>query len=485
MMPDLELMRSFGRCERGQSEVYRPTSIDDVNQVFAIAKKNGQRITIRGGGHSFDGQAVQNGDTGKQIVLCTDNFNAIDFATDGSTVTLGSGVKWGDFVNQSISNALANHGPILIPGSMQTGGNATAGGTLSGDCLSRFSGTVGKESQWIESFRIVTPNNPVPLNVNVTDSPDLFNAVIGGQGYIGFVTDVTYKLIAIDNQSCAHSTITLYQTFNDMVQAQIDLVNQFKGTTRAISSAWFTDLPNPILPSSEIKGGVFNSIYAKPSNPQLPGYPLYNDIQSEWRVGTELAARGEPANYAIHLTLYLLAQNHGGQFENDLKDFIFFMDGNTYAKDQFETLFAPDLFPIVQQTFVIPDDKTVAFAQNCEAKMLAANLRPTESDMLFVAADNCLMSAHYKLDGFAVTLAFEPIAPQGCAPANIPALLKDLSVDCLNAGGRIHLTKNANIDQQVFRNMFSPQITTFENIKRQYDPDKLLQNPFSDAFFNF
>jgi hypothetical protein len=33
--------------------------------------------------------------------------------------------------------------------------------------------------------------------------------------------------------------------------------------------------------------------------------------------------------------------------------------------------------------------------------------------------------------------------------------------------------------------MFSPQIKTFEAIKCQYDPDLLIQNPFSDQFFGF
>jgi hypothetical protein len=33
--------------------------------------------------------------------------------------------------------------------------------------------------------------------------------------------------------------------------------------------------------------------------------------------------------------------------------------------------------------------------------------------------------------------------------------------------------------------MFKGQIEEFENIKRQYDPDLLLQNPFSDRLFEF
>ncbi len=484
MSPDPELVRSFGRCARGQSQVFKPQSVDDVNRVFALAKKAGQRIAIRGGGHSFGGQALHNADTLKQIVLSTDYFQPqrIDLAPDGSTVTLGAGVQWGCYVDREIARAIANNDSIRIPASMQTGRSSTAGGTLSGDCLSRFSGTAGRESRSIVSFRILTPGNPAPLDVNVNNNADLFNSVIGGHGYIGFVTDVTYKLIAIANTSLAHSTITTHTSFQDLIQKQNQLVQQFAAAPRAISSVWYTDPPSIL--ASGIKGGVFNSSYANPSNPPLPGYPLYGDIHSDFRYHIELGARVPELNFAIHEFLYGIAKI-GGEFENDLMDFIFFMDGNTIAKERFETANFPDQFPIVQQTFVIPTNNTEAFAENCQTKMDARGIRPTECDMLFVAQDNCFMSANYYLDGFAVTLAFEPIAPEGCPPANICDLLHELSVDCLNAGGRIHMPKNVNVDKLVFRNMFSPQIVTFENIKRQYDPDLLLGNPFSDNLFQF
>ena len=42
----------------------------------------------------------------------------------------------------------------LVPAVMVTTENATAGGTLSGDCLSRFSPAWGKEGEWIDSFKL-------------------------------------------------------------------------------------------------------------------------------------------------------------------------------------------------------------------------------------------------------------------------------------------------------------------------------------------
>ncbi|HTU32797.1 MAG TPA: FAD-dependent oxidoreductase, partial [Candidatus Acidoferrum sp.] len=437
------LFRSFGREAAGRSMLYCPCDPDEVKSVFAGVQP-GQRVVIRAGGHSFHDQALHNGDTNQHIVLSTDKLKTISFAPDGdaNTVRLGAGVQWIEYFNAALDRAQASGGPLLLPGSMQTGRHATAGGTMSGDCLSRFSGVLGKESRWIDSFRIVLTDGTL-LDVNPNNYPDLFFAAVGGHGYLGCIIDVTYKLIPIDKGSCARTTIKTYESLESLVNAQLELVGAAtQGSPpfipRAISSVWFTDLVN-IGGSDKVKAGVFDSVYAQPSNPAPGGFPLYDDITSHWRYATELMARFDVANTAIHEFLFLLAQAHTQPFENDLMDFLFFMDGNTIAKEKFEAQFPHKLFPIAQQTFVIPPGKTAEFAANCESRMRDAGLRPTETDMLFVAGDECLMSANYHLDGFAVSIAFEPISDDGIAPTNIVTLLEDLSVDCFQAGGRIHL----------------------------------------------
>lgn len=488
--PETVLFRSFGREAAGTSDTYCPSTVDDVREVFKIAKDTGRRVAVRGGGHSFHDQALHNGDTGKQIVLCSDQFTGITPAPDGdpNTVLLGAGVKWIDYFQAAMAEAASTGGPLRLPGSMQTGRHATAGGTMSGDCLSRFSAVLGKESRWIKSFRMVTTEGDL-LDVSPDTYPDLFYAAIGGHGYLGFVTDVTYRRMAIDARSCARTNITTYESFHDLVAAQLQLIrNATQGAgpfpARAISSVWFTDLTGIGRPD-KIKGGVFDSCYAMPSNPPAAGFPLYGDIESDWRYVVELMARFELPNLLIHEFLYNLAKEHKGAFENDLMDFLFFMDGNTVAKNRFEKQFYPQLFPIVQQTFVTGADKAVAFAENCEIKMAERGLRPTETDMLFVAQDDCFISANYRLDGFAITIAFEPISPDGKVPQTICDLLHDLSVDCLAAGGRIHFVKNIYADPPILRQMFHPNIEAFEVIKRKYDRALLLQNPFSDRFFRF
>jgi decaprenylphospho-beta-D-ribofuranose 2-oxidase len=499
MSTNLQTAVAFGRYNIGISNFYAPADIAGVNQVYQTALNSGgtQRIAIRGGGHSFDGQAVHTGDTGNQIILSNQNFqstkNDIHWNTEGAdTVTLGSGVSWRTFVEASIQQSQQGGGPILLPGSMETGGAATVAGTLSGGCLSRFSGVLGKESQWINSFRILTPSNPNPIYCSRTQNPDLFWAAIGGFGYLGFVTEATYRLMEVPAGSCAHTHVTTYPTLSALIQAQLDMVNGPQNPPHAISSAWFTgptsnaSHAHTALAASiaaadpSIKGGIFDSVYAQPTG--RPHFPLYHDLFSDTRFASEVAARVPLTNYLVHLGLYELCK-FVTKFDDDIDEFLFFMDGDTYARQKYLQVFGVE-FPIIEQTYVLPVDKTESFTANSMEKIADAGFDASDCDMLYVKADTALMSANYNLDGFAVSWCFEPTNPE-TPPPDLLALLRELSVDCQQAGGRIHLPKNAHVDRDTFRRMFCPQITTFEAIKRQYDPNLLIQNPYSDQFFAF
>jgi hypothetical protein len=56
-----------------------------------------------------------------------------------------------------------------------------------------------------------------------------------------------------------------------------------------------------------------------------------SDIDCEFRYYLELMARLDVPNL-IHEVLYTIARENNGEFENELLDFLFFMDANTNAK---------------------------------------------------------------------------------------------------------------------------------------------------------
>src|SRR5688500_6676553 len=142
----IDRVRSFGRCAQGTSRVYFPTTPEEILDVFGVAKGPPRcRVAIRGGGHSFDDQAVHHKDDGSNIILSARCLqpDLIEFDPGGNKdrVRLGAGVTWGDFVTKAIGRSIERGEPIRLPGSIQTGRQTTVGGSLAGNTLSRFSGT--------------------------------------------------------------------------------------------------------------------------------------------------------------------------------------------------------------------------------------------------------------------------------------------------------------------------------------------------------
>jgi FAD binding domain len=127
-----------------RARVLVPEDLEQLRQIFAHARRVGRRIAIRAGAHSFDGQSL-----GDELVVSMKRFDSIEVLADQRKVRVGSGATWGAI--------LAELEPLgLVPAVTVTTADATAGGTLSGDCLSRFSPAYGKEGEWIESFDLLT-----------------------------------------------------------------------------------------------------------------------------------------------------------------------------------------------------------------------------------------------------------------------------------------------------------------------------------------
>src|SRR4029453_4623843 len=100
--------------------------------------------TFRAGGHSFDGQAL-----GDDLVVSLVRLDQIEVFANEQRMRVGPGATWGAI--------LAELEPLgIVPAVTVTTEHATAGGTLSGDCLSRFSPAYGKEGKWIESLDLLT-----------------------------------------------------------------------------------------------------------------------------------------------------------------------------------------------------------------------------------------------------------------------------------------------------------------------------------------
>ena len=81
--------------------------------------------------------------------MSTKRFNTIEVLESTHQVRVGAGATWGAIVAELDKKGMTPAGTV-------TSSHATAGGTLSADCLSRFSPRYGKEASHVVAFLLLT-----------------------------------------------------------------------------------------------------------------------------------------------------------------------------------------------------------------------------------------------------------------------------------------------------------------------------------------
>ncbi len=182
---------AYDGMHASRSEVWEIADLAALRAALQRLAASGRRATVRAAGLSLDAQALGDDVT---LRLAPEGFGEIDpvrVAGGRATVRLGAMARWGD-----VFDAILPRG-YLTP-NVVTGSEITVGGSLSSDCLSRFSGAWGKEAEALDAIEVMTPDGVV--HVARPDAPEgslarrLFSAVVGGYGAFGVVVGATYRL---------------------------------------------------------------------------------------------------------------------------------------------------------------------------------------------------------------------------------------------------------------------------------------------------
>jgi decaprenylphospho-beta-D-ribofuranose 2-oxidase len=482
-------LSSFTQLERCSSLMYVPRDKDDLARVFAWARGAGARVTFRAGGHSFDDQSLGDDldlNPPPHIVVSMTSFTSIEIDPKNQRMTVGPGATWG-----AIFALLEPMG--FVPYTTVTTEHATAGGTLSGDCLSRFSPMYGKEGHHIASFDLMTVDGQIhvctpPPNRGpaTTLGQRLFYGAIGGLGYLGAVTSITYELLYVgetNGRIGVESYVFDYKSFRDLANELVPLVQRAATDPTAPQSVFSALSAN----GTDQKAIIIHSRYTiSPDRNRMPCHEPYTTV----RLLTEFLLRVSFLTSIAWSFFYRLLKT-GTRYIDDLDGFTFMMDGTVRAKEIATSLgFA---WKSIQQTFIIPaqsdvhewetaDQRLYDFLKACDDRFQAAKVAPTMMDVLFIPRDdNFLMSASNGMAGFAVSFAFETNSESRLA--TIVRCFEELSETCSQAGGRVYLVKNVRARQATLVKMYDSRLKDFLALKGQVDPGRVLYNAFLQRNF--
>jgi decaprenylphospho-beta-D-ribofuranose 2-oxidase len=479
----VEKLRDYSELNWVRTRVYRPDGEADLGRILAYANAAKRRVTIRAGGHSFDTQSLGTG-----LVVSMQSFDTIAVRHAQEEVEVGSGATWG-----AILAELAPHG--LVPAVTVTTEHATAGGTLSGDCLSRFSPAYGKEGTHVKRFVMMTPEGRVITCTPPQGGPPqtleerLFLGAIGGLGYLGPILSITYGVLPVGPAGSSirvKTTVRKHSSFRDLAD---DLVPDAT-TMRAQSD-----------PADEAKkDAIYSALYRRRGGPErvlvlrstfttsaTGRSMLLFRPKALVRVPVEWLIRWTTFNALLWWCAWKWGYSDRRQFVDRLAGFTFFMDGNTRAK-HIAGRFGIRL-KTLQQTFVVPADvddlpatqrqltdwlahATVAFDRR--------RLTPTFHDMLFLPRDMpFLLSATADTAGFAVSYAFE--TGRGSELRAVETTFEELADDLWNRfGGRVYLVKDVRATTPTLRAMYGQNAVAFSDLKREVDPHDIMRNEFLD-----
>lgn len=490
VVSSIQIARKTLRSYGGQKMATRwcaPDSLPVLQQALALASQQGWKVVFRAGGRSFDTHSLN-----ETLVIDLGRlpgFRAIDVDGAARTVRVGAGATWGAILRATLAQG-------LVPAVMVTSSHATAGGTLSADCLSRFSPTYGKEGTHVRSFEFLKLDGST-ITCSRAQNHDVFQAVIGGLGCLGLVLAITHDLVPLKHGKQS-AVLTRFVPFRGLRGLADSLVGRAAAVRRTVARARATGRVDPVQPRAisaalymnrARQGLLMRSHYVQGGSRRLhstvlhrPNSPVHALLQImslfEWsrRIGwwvTMNLAFRKPRTYVDRL--------HG---------YTFFQDGNERIKHLGRTLGLP--MGLRQQTYVIPWDpqdraasakRLARFLEAADRLLDRRKLLPTLIDVLYVpdeSQEGFLLSSSTGMSGFAVSIAFEK-AFSARFPKEERALY-DISRLCHALAGRVHVVKHVFADPGAMQVRYRGLGRMIAH-KNALDPDRLLQSEFLRRVF--
>ena len=162
--------------EREPAAVIAAANAEEVAAVLAWAGEIGERVSVRSGGHSFDGAPLLDGG----VLLDLQRLDSVD-VREGGLVALGPGARV-----KSIALRLAEQGLAVPLGNCPTVG---IGGLCSGGGFGYLTRSLGLTSDSLVAATVVTPAGGT-VRCDAESEPELLWALRGGGGCAGIATEL-------------------------------------------------------------------------------------------------------------------------------------------------------------------------------------------------------------------------------------------------------------------------------------------------------
>ena len=179
----MTMLENFGHSLHAPAYVYKPITVEQIENVFKIAKQNGLKVTARGAGRSYNDASLNGGG----IVIDLSAMNkVIAWDPEKGIITAQPGLTL-----EGLWHVVLPDGwwPPVVSGTMKT----TLGGCLGSNIHGKNNFRMGPIGEHVLEFTAL-----LPTGAQVTCSPhrngDLFYSMISGLGMLGIFTSITLQM---------------------------------------------------------------------------------------------------------------------------------------------------------------------------------------------------------------------------------------------------------------------------------------------------
>jgi FAD/FMN-containing dehydrogenase len=455
----LERVWAWGLASDGASYVYRPATVDDLREVFRLARQQGLSVGFRGGGNSY-GDAAMNDEN---VLVDFRRMNRIlEWDSRSGTIRVEPGVTV-----QQLWQYIVEDGwwPPIVTGTMKI----TLGGGLAMNVHGKNAWKMGPIGDHTLDFDLMLPDGEI-IHCSREENADIFHAAIGGFGMLGAFTAITLQmkrvysgLLNVEAASSANlgEMMAYFEEHLTGADYLVGWIDAFPGgdalgrgqVHRAAYLAPGED-PSPQETLALAKQQIPDTIAGIVPKAWLPPFmrPFYND--AGWRL----------VCWAKYLSSRVKEGPAGARYQQPHAHFHFLLDAIP-----FKNAYGPG--GIIQYQVFVP----AARAESTLAALLEMGRDHAMPNYLSVLKrhrpDPFLMT--HGLDGYSLAMDFH--LSDGNR-ARMRQLAREMDQVVLDAGGRFYFAKDSTLRPEVVRAYLGPEtVARFRALKQRCDPGGLIE----------
>lgn len=452
-------LENFGHSLRAPSYRFRPECVEEIQDIFRIAKEHGLTVTARGAGRSYNDAALNGGG----IMIDLSGMDQIlEWDPSSGRVRCEPGVTL-----ERLWQRVEPEGwwPPVVSGTMKT----TLGGCLAANIHGKNNFQKGTIGEHVIEFTALLPTGE-QLTCTPETHADLFYSMISGLGMLGIFTSITMQmkriysgLLRVDARPVRHLSEHLGDLLenaphNDYIVGWLDTTAGGKHLGRGQIHAANN------LKEGEDPNAQFNM---RLENQTLPPRIF-----------------GVFPKSMLHYFMSPFVNNLGWSGVNMAKYFAS-LRKHTFLQSHAAFHFLLDYVPnwelsygrggLIQYQSFLPRET----AEATWREMIAISQKRGLPSYLGVTKrhrpDKFLIS--HAVDGFSLALDFKVT---DSTRIKLSQMLREFDQRVVEAGGRFYFAKNSETSAEIARKFLGDEtIVRFKALKKRCDPENLLE---SDLF---